>query len=139
MLMHLGSDIELTVAYALAAVQNTCSTDPETVATMRDQGQAAPTTSAAFATIAFWRRYQFQFLFAPCCLAGLLDLLQDFTSSAAHPLVQQYASGCLTNVKHTLQTETVRVQADEILALTRRENEEEEVLDSLYSPRPQYN
>ena len=37
-LMHLGSEYELTVAYALAAVQNTCSVDAETAIAMQEQG-----------------------------------------------------------------------------------------------------
>ena len=36
-LMHLGSEYELTVAYALAATQNTCSIDAQTAVAMHEQ------------------------------------------------------------------------------------------------------
>lgn len=84
---HVESNIALTVAYALAAMQNTCSFDADFVGVHREGGS----------------------------LMGRLRQLK----SVGEPRVEQYATGCLINMRQT----AARVKREELRAWATRERE----------------
>ena len=77
---------------ALAAAQNTCTIDIETVLAMEQQ--------------------------------GVVDLIEQFEAGGIDSRVQQYAAGCLSNVRRTLVAEQARQQARQLLEAQRRADAE---------------